>query len=216
VSVKLNQEGVRVYYDGFSTRVKLSPLYENLQCGLCGNMDREPDNEFYGPDNTEMSDRRDFFRRYTIQDQNKCRFPTDLNEICRDESCSVNNQDRENEGQSSESRSREHQSGENRETQRRTQSRQYRKSASPQYLNRVIERNGKTCLSREPVPMCPENAYMQDVDQREVDYVCMDRFDQRTSELAQAAERAPVKEVRTMATTFSRTEMVPKTCRRYE
>jgi hypothetical protein len=199
VTVKLQQEGVRVYFDGYSARVKLSPLYENLQCGLCGNMDREPDNEFAGPDNMEMSDRRDFFRQYTIEDQSECQFPTDLNQICRNEDCSTEQDDEIPESYP--------------ETNLPLR---FRKSAEPIRLNRVVEKNGKTCFSKEPIPMCPENAHIQEGEQREVHYTCLEQNDYKTSEYAFAAERAPIPEVRSLQTSFTRTEMVAKTCKRYD
>jgi hypothetical protein len=88
VKVSLPQEGVRVYFDGYACNIKISPMYRNIQCGLCGHYDLEPMDEFRNPEHELESDVRSFYQKYTIRESG-CEYPSELSQICSSPSCQV-------------------------------------------------------------------------------------------------------------------------------
>lgn len=85
VKFELPEAGVSVYFDGVSVNVKLSPFYQNTQCGLCGHFNNEPSDEFRLPSNQLTDDVREFYRSYIVSDES-CTIP-ELDEICSSERC---------------------------------------------------------------------------------------------------------------------------------
>ena len=69
VKVDLAEVGVQVYFDGFAATIKMSPLYRNAQCGLCGHYDGEQNDEFRTADNELTTDVEKFHRSFFHQDE---------------------------------------------------------------------------------------------------------------------------------------------------
>jgi len=89
VKVELPEE-IKVYFDGYSTYIKMSPFMQGRQCGICGHFDREPESEyeFLTPDMEPESDVRRFFHEYLYKDDEEtCEMPTTYQEYCEDEEC---------------------------------------------------------------------------------------------------------------------------------
>jgi von Willebrand factor type D domain len=72
-SVTINGPGVQVRFNGKKAWIKLSKLYKNKQCGLCGHYDEDSDNDLrMGDTNEPTSDVEKFHRSYTIADGQEC------------------------------------------------------------------------------------------------------------------------------------------------
>lgn len=69
VQCELPEAGIRVFFDGYSANVKVSPLYRNSVCGLCGHFDLNRDLEWINPEFERVS-RREMFDSYLIQQGN--------------------------------------------------------------------------------------------------------------------------------------------------
>jgi hypothetical protein len=61
-----------VRFNGKKAWIKLSKLYQNQQCGLCGHYDDNSDNDLRMGDNEETSDLERFHRSFSIPDSQEC------------------------------------------------------------------------------------------------------------------------------------------------
>lgn len=86
VKVILPESDIRVYFDGYSVNIKMSPLFRNVQCGLCGHYDLETSDEFRNPEFELESDVRSFQQKYTVEEES-CEYPRNLNQICSTSQC---------------------------------------------------------------------------------------------------------------------------------
>jgi len=88
IKVELVEAGVRVYFDGYSVNIKMSPIYMGRQCGLCGEYDSEStfDNEYYTPAGHVSRSVRRFYQEFMVKDQ-ECQAPKS-SEICKSDECS--------------------------------------------------------------------------------------------------------------------------------
>jgi hypothetical protein len=82
---ELPETGIKVFFDGYTVNVKMSHLYRNVQCGLCGHFDFESSDEFRLPNNELTDDVRHFFRSYHLVDDS-CTLP-ELNDVCSSPRC---------------------------------------------------------------------------------------------------------------------------------
>jgi hypothetical protein len=89
VKVILPEEDVEVHFDGYTAKVKVSPLMQGRQCGVCGHYDREPEREyeFLRPDSEPEYDVRRFFHEYQYKGDEACEMPTSYEKYCEDEEC---------------------------------------------------------------------------------------------------------------------------------
>jgi hypothetical protein len=89
VKVELPEEDVEVTFDGYNIKVKVSPLMQGRQCGVCGHYDREPEREyeFLRPDFEPEYDVRRFFHEYQYKGDETCELETDYRKYCDDEEC---------------------------------------------------------------------------------------------------------------------------------
>jgi hypothetical protein len=72
-SVTINVPGVQVRFNGKKAWIKLSKLYKNKQCGLCGHYDEDSDNDLrMGDTNEPTSDLEKFHRSFSIPDSQEC------------------------------------------------------------------------------------------------------------------------------------------------
>jgi hypothetical protein len=171
VKVYLPEQKVKVYFDGFSVNVKmLTPLYMGRQCGICGNMDSNPEtefnkldsgvNEYYEPEHNI----RKAFHQYTIKDD-KCTRPENFEDMCTSENC-------------------EYQNAEYPEEYRRMRDPydlpakfDFRSTVQPVRKTRKIERHGKICFSTRPIMTCPSHTYPSGVKKtEEVTFKCPSKY----------------------------------------
>jgi hypothetical protein len=89
VKVELPEEDVEVHFDGYTAKVKVSPLMQGRQCGVCGHYDRESEREFelLRPDFEPEYDVRRFFHEYQYKGDEECELPTSYEKYCDDEDC---------------------------------------------------------------------------------------------------------------------------------
>jgi hypothetical protein len=89
VKVDLPEDDVKVYFDGYTVYVKVSPFMQGRQCGICGHFDREPENEyeFLTPDFEPESDVRRFFHEYQYKGDETCEMEKSYEKYCDDEEC---------------------------------------------------------------------------------------------------------------------------------
>jgi len=89
VTIELPEEDVEVKFDGYTAKVKVSPLMQGRQCGICGHFDREPEREyeFLRPDSEPEYDVRRFFHEYQYKGDETCELPTSYEKYCEDEEC---------------------------------------------------------------------------------------------------------------------------------
>lgn len=87
VTVKLPKEGVKIYFDGYSTNIKVSQSQLRTQCGLCGHFNNEQEDEFRMPNNELTEDVREFYQSYIISKDN-CQQPQ-ISDICLTPRCEI-------------------------------------------------------------------------------------------------------------------------------
>jgi hypothetical protein len=89
VKIELPEEDVEIKFDGYTAKVKVSPLMQGRQCGICGHFDREPEREyeFLRPDSEPEYDVRRFFHEYQYKGDEACEMPTSYEKYCDDEEC---------------------------------------------------------------------------------------------------------------------------------
>jgi len=220
VKCTLKEIGLRVYFDGYSVNVKISPFYLSRQCGLCGHYDNEMSDEYRSPKMEEMTDVRDFFARYTIKDSS-CEMPT-MDKMCEDEWCTYkpewntpkyNDEDEEFSDYDRYDTPRRHEDTERYDSE---ESKKYnkRETTKPLRLNKIKEQLGEICFSKLEVPVCPDSTIVEEyTTEMDVPYVCLPRDNYRTHELMTMARRAPLEEVKTMPVAFTVKEKMPTVCR---
>lgn len=222
VKVNLVEAGVRVYFDGYAANIKMSPMLQNIQCGLCGHYDNEPSDEWRNPEMEQEYDVRRFFQSYTLKEQ-QCEYPQEVEQICKTSECLSQSPNWEDERQRQWSRSSswESQSQEEEESsssEEQQEQRFPRESFRPVQRTKLIEQNGKICFSKSPVPRCPHHSYPIEHQQRsrKVAYTCLPRDDPEVESLLIKirSQRQTPQRLESLPTTFSETETLPQRCRR--
>jgi len=195
VKIVLPESGVKVYFDGFACNVKLSKMYQNQQCGLCGHYDEEYSDEFRTADFKSTDDVREFYKSYIVKDD-QCSLPAD-NQICQDEDCEYE--------PAWESNDRIESSGE-----RLT-------SEKPSFRTKVVELNDQLCFSSVPLPQCPQHSYAERYgNEKNVNFVCFDRDDHKAEQYErQVRSDGQVLELKSRTPTFSRVEKLVESCSSY-
>jgi hypothetical protein len=235
VKVILSQVGLKVFFDGLSAHVKISPLYMSRQCGLCGHFDYEREDEWRSASFERLNNVREFFLSYTMRD-GQCEFPSSADKVCSSDDCEYtpewrlqrhphashesnekyeteNSKERSTERDIERNIERSNERNLERENEEQQTMRRHR-TLKPKRLNKVIERSSEICFTKEPLPICPSNSYSDKFEEtKEVEYTCLDRENFRTHELLSSAQRFPLDEVKNLPTTFTRTEKVVSMCR---
>jgi len=71
-SVTITVPGVQVRFNGRKAWIKLSKLYQNQQCGLCGHYDDNEENDLRMGDNEQTSNLEQFHRSFSVLDNEEC------------------------------------------------------------------------------------------------------------------------------------------------
>lgn len=207
VRVELPESGVKVYFDGYTANVKVSPMYNGQACGLCGNQDYDNDNDFTGPDNQVTDDIGQFAQQYTLQQGDQCQQQPD----CEGNNCSPYKygeyQYSQQEGQEQYQEDQQYQQGQGNWNPR------------PQRSTKVVERDGQLCFSKQPVPRCPRNSYpTQQGQPTKVVFACLPSSSWKADRLYQRAERQNevIEEVRQMEESFYKKMQFPTQCSQYD
>jgi hypothetical protein len=195
VEIILPESGVKVYFDGYACNVKLSKMYQNQQCGLCGHYDEEYSDEFRTADFRRTDDVREFYKSYVMQDQ-QCSLPTD-DKICNDEDCDYEPAWESNDNIESED--------------------EMLSSEKPTYRTKIVELNDQLCFSSVPLPQCPPHSYAERYgNEKNVNYVCFDRDEHRAEQYErQVRSEGQVLELKSLTPTFNRIEKLVEKCSSY-
>jgi len=199
VKIVLPESGVKVYFDGYACNVKLSKMYQNQQCGLCGHYDEEYSDEFRTADFRSTNDVREFYKSYIVQDQQQCSLPSD-DKICDDEQCDYQPAWESNDKIESEDETLT--------------------SEQPTYRTKIVENGDELCFSTVPVPQCQPHSYAQQYSQQQknVKFVCFDRDDHRAEQYErQVRNEGQVLELKDQSVnpSFSRSEKLIEKCASY-
>jgi hypothetical protein len=197
VKVVLPETGVKVYFDGYACNVKLSKMYQNQQCGLCGHYDEEYSDEFRTADFRRTNDVREFYKSYIMQDQ-QCSLPTD-DKICNDEECDYEPAWESNDNIESED--------------------EMLTSEQPIYRTKIVENGDELCFSTVPMPQCQAHSYPERYgNEKNVNFVCFDRDEHRAEQYErQVRNNGEVLELKdsTLTPSFSRVERLVEKCASY-
>lgn len=167
----LPEQQVKVYFDGYNVNVKMdTPLYMGRQCGICGNLDFDPnpETEFYKLDSTQDWFEPEFnirkaFHSYTIKDD-QCSRPENYEEMCSSDMCEYEQTAFPEEYR----RSRPYDLPDEFD---------YRSEIMPVHKTRRVERYGKLCFSKRPIPTCPEYTYPAEIKAtEEVTFKCQPKY----------------------------------------
>jgi len=193
VKVELPETGVKVYFDGYTINIKVSELYRNVVCGLCGHFDYEPEDELRTANWDLTDDVREFHRSYIVKDNEQCQEYPEISYSSYKPF--FYNEDKI-----------------------QTQDEIY-ESEEPVRATKVLEHEEKLCFSKAPVPRCPRNTYpIEYKPDKKIVYTCLPRSSFEAQEYRERAERNLefVTEVRELPSHFSETESIPKKCSKIE
>jgi hypothetical protein len=196
VKIVLPESGVKVYFDGYACNIKLSKMYQNQQCGLCGHYDEEHSDEFRTADFREVDDVREFYKSYIIKDS-ECTLPED-NKICDDSDCEYTPYWETNDKIESEE--------------------EQLTSEKPTYRTKIVESGDQLCFSSVPLPLCAPHSYPEKYNsEKRVNYVCFDRDEHRAEmyERRVRSEGETLSELKNQQATFTRVEKVVEKCSSY-
>ena len=196
IRCELPEAGLRVYFDGFSANVKVSPLYRSHVCGLCGQFDLDTDNEFTDSRRSLVS-RRSMFESFLAENENcEHEFPESETVLSFDD-------DRFNDLPETirmPVRSRTH-------------------DVRPVEVTKMIEQSHELCFSKHAVKKCPRHTYPIEHEQnkQKIVYSCLPRSSLQAEQFQRRAKYDDliVSEVSELSASFTESERVPKICRQY-
>ncbi|EPB71152.1 hypothetical protein ANCCEY_09758 [Ancylostoma ceylanicum] len=183
---KIDIEDVVVLFDGYQANIKLSHMYKNMQCGVCGHYDGEKWNDLRRADNEETEEVEDFHRSYIAKDE-ECdidevelkkernrRLEKDLkyrNYHLREEN-ELRHEYRENRLRYENEVEKEKRFERGEIFERYDEETETRK---PILRTRVIEREGRVCFSVKPVHECPRDTIVKKEEEEEIEaeFVCL-------------------------------------------
>lgn len=159
-TIKFESDEVTVQFDGINTRLHLSAIYRNQQCGLCGHYDNEKETEFYDAENQENTipvskNSRSFVNSSTFQKfaksflykDSKCDYEQEIFE--KEENFRrIENQDEQEQEMNYEESSRREQDDE------------------PTEQVAVVERQHEICFSQKPVARCENGKSLESKKQK--------------------------------------------------
>jgi len=194
VKIVLPESGVKVYFDGYACNVKLSKMYQNQQCGLCGHYDEEYSDEFRTADFRQTDDVREFYKSYIVQD-GQCQLPQD-NQICTDEQCDYEPAWESNDQIESED--------------------EMLTSEKPYYRTKIVELNDQLCFSTVPLPQCPPHSYAERYgNEKNVNFVCYDRDEHQAEQYERQVRNGESLDLKSQQPTFNRAEKLIEKCSSY-
>lgn len=187
--VYVRVSGVSVQFDGEEANVKVSGMYKNLQCGLCGHFNDESDDTFRMGNGQRSSSLKQFHQSYTLKNQ-ECD-EKKLNKFYQDQDSQEfsihqrsNNQRRRQQKNSwfdsdeSQTQSEEnYDDDEQNQEMKSGEQKGNRNQPKPIKRTKVIEYQQKICFSQEPVKRCPKGSSPSEDEttQVKVKFFCLER-----------------------------------------
>jgi hypothetical protein len=188
-TITVESGDVTVRFNGRQAWIKISQLYKNNQCGVCGHYDDDQENEFVQGNNEKTSDLRQYYGSFTLKD-GEC--DSDFEENTRKHKFETVDSDEFDQGSNSEE-------GDGEEPIEKTQ---------------VMEYNHKICFSMKPVRECPRNRYpTANKKDAKVQFGCLSRDSVQARRLLRQLKNENVlDEVRDLAPSFVETIKTPTKC----
>jgi len=199
VKCELPETGIKVFFDGYAVNIKMSPMYRNVQCGLCGHYDLETQDEFRTSKFELTDDVREFYKSYLV-DEDSCSYPKETREICDTPTCDYTP------FWETEKMDDKYESREELET-----------AEEPRLRTKVIEQGHQICFSKVGVPKCAHLTFpVSYKPEKKVVYACLSRTEPMAEVYQRRAERFELlEEIKDLPASFIETELVPETCRRF-
>ncbi|VDK51989.1 unnamed protein product [Anisakis simplex] len=198
--VTVELEDVKVRFDGRTASIKLSPLFKNGQCGICGDYDGEKIDELRTADNALTDDLEEYSRSYLHQDD-ECSIEEDVIKEKKyykldddvDEWLDDDEEDRE-----------EH------------QIKIIAFISEPIKRTKIIEHNFEVCFSMTPVLQCPEKSYaLSDMKvNKKVAFTCIPRTDHQATKLIYRS-RFETLDMSAYTKSFVEEIVIPEGCRTF-
>jgi hypothetical protein len=238
-SVTITVPGVQVRFNGKKAWIKLSKLYQNQQCGLCGHYDGDSDNDLRMGDNEQTSDVEQFHRSFSLPDNAECSTTEQDNFYSSHKQKGAfrrvrasSSEQQEGEQRSQEERDEEEMSDDGwwgpsakqavwkREQQQDSRRRQ---NTEPVKRTKVVETHQEICFSVEPIKLCPAGTTpaeqgsqeQQQRNTRKVPFFCLERSSSEARRLQRQARSGEVVSANGRAPDFTRDVRVPGKCIRY-
>ncbi|KAK6749710.1 hypothetical protein RB195_001987 [Necator americanus] len=225
---KIDIEDVVVLFDGYEANIKLSHMYKNMQCGICGHYDGEKWNDLRRADNEETETVEDFHRSYIAKDEN-CEI--DENEFKKESNHRLEKdlmhrnyrlrEEKELRDEYREDRRRYQDEWNEKDKERYERDETYEReeemeTREPILRTRVIERERHVCFSLEPVRECPKNTIVKrnEEEEREVEFTCL-RENSNTRRLLRKAREEVIPRHLLEGERWMTTIRVPKICTVY-
>lgn len=221
--VYVQQRGLEVRFDGDEASIKVSGLYKNIQCGLCGHYSDEEENVFRMSNNKRSQSLKEFHKSYTLKNQ-ECE-EKKLNKFYQDRDSeefqikqrkpqsayyrnSYNQQERE---ESSEEENQWWSSEENKETRR--------EKSKPVERTHVLEYSQKICFSSEPVKKCSQGMTQDEnseTKQVKIQFFCLNRSSTMARRLQRQVRQGKVVSSEGQTLSFFDTIEQPTKCQQAE
>jgi len=212
VKVDLPEAGVQVFFDGFAASIKVSPMYRNAQCGLCGHYDGEQTDEFRTADNELTQDVEKFHRSFFHQDE-EC----EIDEKVVDDDKQYEYQPFVWEHEDEEEQYRR--DGEERDDEDRRElikNKFEQRVQRPRQSTKVIESAHEICFSTKPVPECPSTTYpTKFAEEKKVSFACLPRSDPEAHALYRLASNDKIVQTEQLKASFVETVLIPQECRQF-
>jgi len=217
----VRQSGVNVQFDGEEAKIKVSGMYKNLQCGLCGHYNDEEEDVFRMGNGQRSSSLKQFHRSYQLKNEqcdetklnkhyeNSHEFEIERRQQRRPkqqrgwfESSESKDSDEDYYGQKSDEEQSSYEQGR-------------KKSPKPIKRTKIIEYQHRLCFSTQPVKKCPRNSQPdENAEQKKinVEFFCLDRTSSEARRLQRQVRNGEQIEAEGRAPSFTEQLKEPTKC----
>ncbi|KAI1714684.1 lipoprotein amino terminal region domain-containing protein [Ditylenchus destructor] len=182
-----------IKFNGLTAKIQLSGEYKNMQCGLCGNFNDNPEDELRKADNEPAEDVQSFHKSYTIQD----------------EECAPQEHQRFYDSANN------HKFGDDTDNQQN--------EVEPTSQTMIKEATNKLCFSQKPVKQCPRGWFPADEDEsdtqllkrKKVGFSCFERSSHEAKRLKSEVRRLGTADITDYPPSFEEEVVIPVRCVAY-
>jgi hypothetical protein len=225
--VYVRTSSVNVEFDGEEVKIKVSGVYKNLQCGLCGHYNDEDEDVFRMNNGERSNSLKEFHKSYTLKNEEcnesnlKKFYEQDSNEFSiqqrqQNKRRQLKNNWFDDDSDESKKDSDEQQQYESNElSNERQQSSGRRQSPKPIERTKIIEYQHRVCFSMKPVKKCPQGTVPDDSQTTtiNVQFTCLDRSDVNARKLQRQVRQGKIVEMEQNAPSFADEVEQPTRCR---
>jgi len=232
--VQVPEEGLRVLYDGKNIKVLIKDhQYRGKTCGICGNNDKEEEDEFEGPAMCIHEDAEDFVAAYSMAGEHceavprpkgYVRCPVQNNRRPKDQRNAIVHKVRvqtirDNAGQTGKqvvqtvvvprTHPRDLNAGE-RTNQKERENR--RENPCQKLRTEYIVEGEMVCFTTKPVNACNAECRATRTEEKTVEFHCLPKASPFTKQLQQEADRAILRQLANKRVDFRRALNLPVLC----